>query len=75
MDNGYVLCFDVGTTSIKAGIINLRDFRVEDRAISRAEVATPRRGWAEVDPGGLWNTVVDLAMSLSENVLYNKVSV
>jgi xylulokinase len=60
----YVLAFDIGTTSIKAGVVDLRDFRVVSKRSTPAEIYYPRVGWAEKDPDRLWEQITSLSREL-----------
>lgn len=55
-----IAAVDVGTTSIKAGVVDTDDYSVRKFSSRRAEVIHPRDGFAEKDPEGLWNTVAEL---------------
>lgn len=70
----YVLAFDIGTTNVKAGIVDLRNFRIVEKATQRAEVLYPEHGYAEVSPQSLWKQVVSLAKELSRSRYYVGVS-
>lgn len=56
----FIAAVDVGTTSIKAGIVDTNDYTVKNFSSRKAGVLHPREGFAEKDPERLWNTVVDL---------------
>ena len=51
--DGHVLSLDVGTTTIKACIFD-RSGALVSRHSSPVTTLTPRPGWSEVEPGGLW---------------------
>ncbi|WP_456370585.1 xylulokinase [Geoglobus sp.] len=55
-----IAAVDVGTTSIKAGVVDTDDYSVRSFSSRKAEVMHPREGFAEKDPERLWNTVVEL---------------
>ncbi|MGD8465990.1 MAG: FGGY family carbohydrate kinase [Anaerolineae bacterium] len=52
-----ILCLDIGTTTIKAVLIDLagREVSVAEQAL---QLLTPRPGWAELDPEAIWQAVV-----------------
>jgi xylulokinase len=60
------LAFDVGTTSIKCAIINLKDFEIISKASTKAVVSYPKKGWAEKDPDVLWESIVNVARAVIE---------
>jgi len=70
----YVLAYDIGTTNIKAGIVDLDSFRVVSKSYEKAEVLYPMHGYAEVSPDALWRQVVSLAKKLSSSEYYDEVS-
>ncbi len=51
---------DVGTTSIKAGIVDDEDYRVVRKSSIPAQVLHPRSGYAEQDPDVLFQNVLGL---------------
>ncbi len=51
---------DVGTTSIKAGIVSDDDYRVVNESSLPAEVIHPEEGYAEQEPDLLFQRVLDL---------------
>ncbi|MDE0654762.1 MAG: FGGY family carbohydrate kinase [bacterium] len=51
-----LLGVDVGTTGCKAAAVGL-DGSVRATAYREYPLATPRPGWAELDPDGVWETV------------------
>ena len=53
----HVLSIDVGSTGIKAGVVDCRSLEVKSSAVEPAPVRIPRRGWAEQDPGELWESI------------------
>ncbi|WP_456478408.1 xylulokinase [Geoglobus ahangari] len=55
-----IAAVDVGTTSIKAGVVDTDDYSVRSFSSRKAEVIHPKEGLAEKDPERLWNTVADL---------------
>ncbi|MFN4046409.1 MAG: xylulokinase, partial [Acidilobaceae archaeon] len=48
---------DIGTSMLKAGLVDVSDFIVKVKVSERASFTAPRHGWAEVDPEGLWARV------------------
>jgi len=61
MTDKYILSFDVGTTNVKCGIVDVKDFKVIYKKSRPAEVVYPRDGWAEVDPDRLWLQITGLS--------------
>ncbi len=57
----YILAFDIGTTKLKAGIVETGNFKVVCKKSIDAEVNFPREGWAEVDPERLWSELTALS--------------
>ncbi len=51
---------DVGTTSIKAGIVSDEDYRIVDKTSIPARVIHPKSGFAEQDPDALFQSVLGL---------------
>jgi Sugar (pentulose and hexulose) kinases len=64
---GRILAFDVGTTAVKAGLVDVSTFEVVAYAQRRNEVLFPREGWAEQDPETLWRVVSQLSADLAGN--------
>lgn len=60
----YILSFDVGTTSIKAGIIDTDDFHVISKVSDISVIKYPKSSWAEQDPDKLWSQIVGLSSEL-----------
>jgi len=73
-DGKYVLSFDIGSTYVKAGIIDLETFRTVSKAIEPAKIIFPASGYAEVSPDSLWRHVINLSSKLSKNRFYEDVS-
>ncbi len=63
---GYVLAFDVGTTSIKCAVVDLENFSPVSSMSNKAVLVHPRKDWAENEPETLWNTIVELAKNVCE---------
>ena len=53
MSSDNVLSLDVGTTTIKACIFD-REGALLGRHSAPVNTLTPRPGWSEVEPAGLW---------------------
>ena len=51
-----LLGVDVGTTGCKAAVVGLEG-SVRATAYREYPLATPRPGWAELDPDGVWDAV------------------
>ncbi len=64
--SGYVLAFDVGTTSVKCAVVDLENFESVSSASTKAVLVHPKKDWAENEPETLWNSIVELAKSTSE---------
>lgn len=65
VSNGrLILAFDVGTTKLKAGLVDIEKFKVVGKASLDAEIILPRQGWAEVSPNKLWESICKLSKSL-----------
>ena len=64
---GYLLGFDVGSSSIKAALIDCATGRAAGEAVSpktELAIAAPRPGWAEQDPSTWWDNAVAAAAEL-----------
>ncbi len=62
----FILAVDVGTTSIKAGIVSTENFEAEITESTRAVVEYPEKHWAEKNPERLWNSIVEVCKPLAE---------
>ena len=65
--DGYLLGFDVGSSSIKAALIDCATGRAAGEATSpknELAISAPRPGWAEQDPSLWWENVVAAAAEL-----------
>jgi xylulokinase len=68
--DGYLLGFDVGSSFIKAALLDARTGRLEASASSPAAelgIAAPHPGWAEQDPAVWWENVAAAARQLRES--------
>lgn len=45
----YILAIDVGTSRIKAGLVNVDNFKIEVEATREAPLIIQKPKWAEVD--------------------------
>jgi xylulokinase len=63
--DAYLLGIDVGTSSLKACLLDEKGKQV---ALSRASYRyfSPRSGWAQIDADSLWNALVRCVRSLGE---------
>ncbi|WP_333638889.1 FGGY-family carbohydrate kinase [Pyrobaculum aerophilum] len=61
----YILAFDIGTTAIKAGIINLVNFEIVALEKRENKVLLPAEGWAEQEAEELWDAVTELSQNLT----------
>ncbi len=62
-DGGYILAVDIGTSTLKAGLVDVSNLSVKVKVSEKASFSAPRHGWAEVDPEGLW---VEVSKLISE---------
>lgn len=58
-----ILSLDIGTTTTKAVLIDLAG-RELDVAEQPLRLHTPRPGWAELDPGAIWQAVLRVARTV-----------
>jgi xylulokinase len=61
MGNNYLLGYDIGSSSIKASLINVDTGKLAGSAYSpetEMKIDAPQIGWAEQNPGDWWNHVV-----------------
>ena len=66
---GYLLGFDVGSSFIKAALVDARTGALEASASSPAaelSIAAPRPGWAEQDPEIWWENIVAAARQIRQ---------
>ena len=56
-----ILSIDVGTTTVKAGVIDCKTLKTISKAERRTPIRFPKPGWAEQDPDELWNVIVEAA--------------
>ncbi len=61
-----ILAFDIGTTSLKAAVVDEK-YRVVEFASKKSEILYPKKGWAEIDPERLWSDIAELASQLNVN--------
>jgi len=61
---GLILSIDLGTTSIKAGLVDSESLEVKGAASTPSPVDYPRPGWSIQDPGRLWDAIANLSRSL-----------
>ncbi|MCS7104204.1 MAG: FGGY-family carbohydrate kinase [Thermofilaceae archaeon] len=54
-----ILAVDVGTSTIKAAVFNVKSFDFEATTSKPLKISTPQPGRAELDPEHLWKTFVD----------------
>lgn len=60
----YVLAIDVGTTSVKVGILSLIDFEPLRVISMKSEILYPKKGWAEQDLEKLWQDILSVSRKL-----------
>ncbi len=68
MTDSAVLAVDVGTTSIKAAVMNTSTFEAVKTASTKAVVEYPKKHWAEKDPEKLWSSIVEVCREVVEGV-------
>jgi xylulokinase len=61
----HVLAIDVGTQSARAALVD-RDLRIADSQATPLPLFTPRPGWAEQEPEGLWAATASSVAGLLE---------
>lgn len=64
----FILTVDVGTTSIKAAIMDTSDFTAIKTNSTRAIVEYPKKHWAEKNPDKLWKSIVDVCSTITDNI-------
>jgi xylulokinase len=65
--DGYLLGFDVGSSSIKAALLDAGTGEIAGSATSPKEelaIQAPHPGWAEQDPRVWWDNIVSAAAEL-----------
>ena len=58
MTNRYLLGLDVGSSSVKASLVNIDNGQAAASAFfpkHEAPISAPQKGWAEQDPESWWN--------------------
>ncbi len=65
--NQKALVFDIGTTRIKGGIVNLDSLQIEKTHSVKSIIEYPGPGKAEQDPETLWNTLKEISKTLVED--------
>ena len=63
-----IAAVDVGTTSIKAGVVDTEDYSVKNFSSRRAEIIHPGEGFAEQNPERLWDSVVGLLKDVCDGM-------
>jgi len=56
-----ILAVDVGTTTLKCGVVNLDDLSFDSYFSERTELLTPKPGYVEEDPEKLWEAVLNVS--------------
>ncbi len=64
----YVLSVDIGTTSIKAGLVDCETINVASQGRRPSPISYPREGWAEQDPERLWAAISEAAREAVEGL-------
>lgn len=64
----YVLSIDIGTTTIKAGVVDCESFKVVSAGSRPSPMEYPREGWAEQDPQKLWSAIAEASREALEGV-------
>lgn len=62
----HVLAFDIGTTSIKCGLVSLNNFKPIKIVKKENDIIFNKEGWAEQEPEKLWLDVLDLSRRIKE---------
>ncbi len=60
-----ILAFDIGTTSIKAALID-ENFEILSLVTKNAKIDFPKSGWAEIDLESLWDDLCELSGKLEK---------
>ena len=63
---GYILSVDLGTTTVKAGLVDPRTLDVAALETAESPVEYPKPGWSIQDPAGLWSLIAGLSRRLAE---------
>jgi xylulokinase len=66
-DTGYLLGYDIGSSSVKASLFDIQDQRVIASATSpqaELDIISPKSGWAEQHPDMWWKHVALAASKL-----------
>lgn len=66
-DHGYALAFDIGTTKVKASLVDLWSIEIINKASYPAKILYPEEGWAEINPEEFWEDLVRLSREVVEN--------
>jgi xylulokinase len=62
----HILAVDLGTTSIKAGILDCTTLEIKSYASTPSPVEYPREGWSQQDPDKLWSSITATTRSALE---------
>ena len=65
---GYLLGYDVGSSAVKAALVEIESGSPVGAAVSPADelpIQAPRPGWAEQDPGVWWTHVISATRQLA----------
>ncbi|MEG9195307.1 MAG: FGGY-family carbohydrate kinase [Candidatus Methanoglobus sp.] len=60
-----ILAFDIGTTSLKAALID-ENLEILDLVSKNAKIDFPKSGWAEIDLDNLWSDLCELSSKLDK---------
>lgn len=63
-----VLTVDVGTTSIKSAVVDIKTYEILSKASTKAVINYPKKGWAEKEPEKLWNSVIEVSREAIEDL-------
>ena len=66
VDPKSILAVDVGTTSIKAAVMDISTFESVKEASTKAIVEYPKKHWAEKDPEKLWESIAEVCRTVTE---------
>ncbi|WP_230972455.1 xylulokinase [Archaeoglobus neptunius] len=67
MKSGLILGVDVGTTSIKAAVVDTSSFEPVKFESVKAVVEYPKKHWAEKNPETLWNSIAEVCRAVADS--------
>lgn len=69
-----ILSIDIGTTRIKAGLVDCNTLEIAGGGSVSTPISYPRKGWSEQDPEELWKAIVQAASAALEGFEASRVS-